>query len=132
VIPLAIVFGHANPGTALHALVDCTITFNLIQLRIECTAPYFLYEDNAGKVLEGRFSPGRYAIEVIVNGKHNNFTIGNLAFERSIFDTFVGFSQYYFCARLVLLEAVGIHWSLLEKNICMFFLGYPLVRIHGH
>jgi hypothetical protein len=70
----------------------------LIQLRIERTAPYFLYGDNASNVLEGRFSPGRYryAIEVIVNGKRNKavtFTIGTLACERTgIFDTFVGFT----------------------------------------
>jgi hypothetical protein len=81
----------------------------LIQSRIERTAPYFLYGDNAGKLLVGRFSPGRYryVIEVIVNGKRNNNTIGTLACERTgIFDTFVGFtvSRYFFCARLVLLE----------------------------
>jgi hypothetical protein len=49
----------------------------LIQSRIERTAPYFLDGDNTGNLLEGRFSPGRYAIEVIVSG--NNFTIGTLA-----------------------------------------------------
>jgi hypothetical protein len=30
----------------------------MIQSRIERTAPYFLYGDNAGKLLETRFSPG--------------------------------------------------------------------------
>jgi hypothetical protein len=75
----------------------------LIQSRIERTAPYFLYEDNAGNLLEGRISPGRYAIKVIGKGTRNNFTIGTLACdcEPSIYSVDITFVHDWSCLKLM-------------------------------
>jgi 5'-nucleotidase len=51
----------------------------LVNSRVERNAPYFAFGDNAGDVLEGRFAPGRYSMELIINGsiiKAVPFTVG--------------------------------------------------------